>query len=56
MDLEGIRGTFKTPFGDVPRAPPSSGQFNLENLLVAAGSALAAGAIPGPGRARASRR
>jgi UDP-N-acetylmuramoyl-L-alanyl-D-glutamate--2,6-diaminopimelate ligase len=46
MDLSGIRGTFKTPYGDVAIASSLVGQFNLENLLVAAGSALAAGATP----------
>ena len=43
MDLSGIRCTFKTPFGDVPVRSSLTGRFNLENLLVAVGTALATG-------------
>lgn len=44
MDLSGIRGTFLTPFGDVRVKSRLTGEFNVQNLLVAAASALAAGA------------
>lgn len=46
MDLLGIRCTFKTPFGNVAVRSRLTGQFNLENLLVATGTALAAGVSP----------
>jgi UDP-N-acetylmuramoyl-L-alanyl-D-glutamate--2,6-diaminopimelate ligase len=46
MDLRGIRCTFRTPCGDVRVRSALTGQFNLENLLVATGTALAAGASP----------
>jgi UDP-N-acetylmuramoyl-L-alanyl-D-glutamate--2,6-diaminopimelate ligase len=44
MDLKGIRGTFLTPFGDVKVRSGLTGEFNVQNLLMAAASALAAGA------------
>jgi UDP-N-acetylmuramoyl-L-alanyl-D-glutamate--2,6-diaminopimelate ligase len=47
MDLSGIRCTLKTPFGDVDVSSSLLGQFNLENILVASGTALSAGATPG---------
>ncbi len=46
MDLSGIACTFKTPYGDVAIRSALTGQFNLENLLVAVGTALAAGVSP----------
>ncbi len=58
----GVTGTLKTPAGTVPFSSPLVGQFNLENLLAAAGAALHLGvaletiaaALPGfggvPGR------
>jgi UDP-N-acetylmuramoyl-L-alanyl-D-glutamate--2,6-diaminopimelate ligase len=46
MDLQGIRGTFSTPFGEVEVRSSLLGNFNLQNLLVATGAALAAGATP----------
>lgn len=46
MDLQGLRCTLKTPFGDIRVHSALTGQFNLENLLVATGTALAAGASP----------
>ena len=44
LDLSGISGRFATPFGPLPVRSPLLGAFNLQNLLVAAASALAAGA------------
>ncbi len=46
MDLQGIRGAFSTPFGEVEVRSSLLGNFNLQNLLVATGAALAAGATP----------
>ncbi len=46
MDLQGIRATFRTPAGDVTVRSPLTGSFNLQNLLVACATALAAGATP----------
>lgn len=46
MDLAGIRGTFATPFGALELRSSLIGQFNLQNLLVAVGAALATGATP----------
>lgn len=46
MDLRGIRATFRTPAGDVAVRSPLTGNFNLQNLLVACATALAAGATP----------
>jgi UDP-N-acetylmuramoyl-L-alanyl-D-glutamate--2,6-diaminopimelate ligase len=44
MDLSGIRGIFTTPFGPLSVRSPLTGQFNLQNLLVASAAALSAGA------------
>jgi UDP-N-acetylmuramoyl-L-alanyl-D-glutamate--2,6-diaminopimelate ligase len=44
LDLSGIRGVLTTPWGDVVLRSPLVGRFNLQNLLVAVGTALAAGA------------
>lgn len=41
--LAGIKGTLKTPAGDVPFKTPLVGAHNLENILAAAGVALGAG-------------
>jgi len=46
LDLAGMRGVLVTPWGQVPFRSPLVGRFNLQNLLVAAGTALAAGAPP----------
>ena len=46
MDLKGITGTFATPFGEVKVRSSLTGQFNVQNLLVATATALAAGATP----------
>lgn len=46
MDLRGIRSTLITPWGEIPLRASLVGKFNLQNLLVAAGAALAAGAPP----------
>ena len=43
-NLSGIRGAFLTPFGDVKIRSGLTGEFNVQNLLVAAAAALAAGA------------
>ncbi len=40
----GIKGTLKTPAGDIPLKSALIGAHNLENILCAAGIALAAGA------------
>jgi UDP-N-acetylmuramoyl-L-alanyl-D-glutamate--2,6-diaminopimelate ligase len=40
----GIKATLKTPAGDIPIKSPLIGAHNLENILCAAGIALAAGA------------
>ena len=45
-DLEGIRGSIAAPEGEIPFASPLVGDFNLENLLSAAGAALALGIPP----------
>jgi len=42
-NLEGIRGSIETPLGEIPFASPLVGDFNLENILSAAGAALALG-------------
>lgn len=44
--LDGIRATLRTPRGDVPLASPLVGAHNVENLLCAAGLALALGLRP----------
>jgi UDP-N-acetylmuramoyl-L-alanyl-D-glutamate--2,6-diaminopimelate ligase len=44
LSTTGIRGTLKTPAGDIPFKSPLLGSHNLENILCAAGIALAAGA------------
>lgn len=44
LTLQGIRGTLKTPAGDIPFKSSLLGSHNLENILCAAGIALAAGA------------
>lgn len=41
--LDGIKGTLKTPAGDIPFKSKLLGPHNLENILAAAGTALAAG-------------
>jgi UDP-N-acetylmuramoyl-L-alanyl-D-glutamate--2,6-diaminopimelate ligase len=46
MDLKGITGAFASPFGEVKVRSSLTGQFNVQNLLVAAGAALTAGATP----------
>ncbi len=40
-DLNGSRGTIHTPAGDLAFASPMVGRHNIENLLAAAGAALA---------------
>ncbi|WP_319405017.1 UDP-N-acetylmuramoyl-L-alanyl-D-glutamate--2,6-diaminopimelate ligase [uncultured Desulfosarcina sp.] len=42
-DLTGIRGSIATRDGQIPFASPLVGDFNLENILSAAGAALALG-------------
>jgi UDP-N-acetylmuramoyl-L-alanyl-D-glutamate--2,6-diaminopimelate ligase len=44
LTTSGIRGTLKTPAGDIPLKSSLLGAHNLENILCAAGIALAAGA------------
>jgi UDP-N-acetylmuramoyl-L-alanyl-D-glutamate--2,6-diaminopimelate ligase len=46
LGLDGIRATFRTPAGAVVVASPLVGAHNLENLLCAAGLALALGLPP----------
>ncbi len=46
MGLEGISATLVTPLGPVPIRSPLGGAHNLENLLCAAGMALALGLPP----------
>ncbi len=41
--LNGIRGTLKTPAGDIPIRSALIGAHNLENIMAAAGMALGAG-------------
>lgn len=43
IDLHGIRGTLQTPAGPLAFASPLIGRHNLENILSAAGAALALG-------------
>ncbi len=43
LTLQGIRGTLKTPAGDVPLKSGLVGSHNMENILAAAGLALGAG-------------
>ncbi len=45
-DLSGLRGTIKTPRGDIDFASPLVGDFNLENILSATGAALALDIAP----------
>lgn len=45
-DLAGIRGAIATPNGEIPFNSPLVGDFNLENILSAAGAALALGIPP----------
>jgi UDP-N-acetylmuramyl-tripeptide synthetase len=45
-DLTGIRGSIATPGGEIPFESPLVGDFNLENILSAAGAALALGLPP----------
>jgi UDP-N-acetylmuramyl-tripeptide synthetase len=42
-DLAGMRGRIATPYGEIPFVSPLVGDFNLENILSAAGAALALG-------------
>jgi len=42
-DLAGIRGSIVTPAGEIPFSSSLVGDFNLENILSAAGAALALG-------------
>jgi UDP-N-acetylmuramoyl-L-alanyl-D-glutamate--2,6-diaminopimelate ligase len=42
-DLTGIRGSITTTHGEIPFESPLVGDFNLENILSAAGAALALG-------------
>jgi UDP-N-acetylmuramoyl-L-alanyl-D-glutamate--2,6-diaminopimelate ligase len=51
MGLDGIRATFETPAGPLPVRSPLVGAHNLENLLCAAGVAIALG-IPADAVAR----
>jgi UDP-N-acetylmuramoyl-L-alanyl-D-glutamate--2,6-diaminopimelate ligase len=46
IDVSGIRAVVATPRGDVPVASPLVGAHNLDNLLLAAGLALALGFPP----------
>ncbi len=43
FSLNGIRGTLKTPAGDIPIRSSLLGAHNLENIMAAAGIALGAG-------------
>ena len=43
MTSSGIKGTLKTPAGDIPLKSSLVGTHNLDNILTAAGMALAAG-------------
>ena len=63
-DLSGTRAVLVTPRGEVPVSSPLVGAHNLENLMIAAGLALALGFPPAavsagplrlPGRARTAR-
>lgn len=45
-DLAGIRGRLATPNGEIRFDSPLVGDFNLENILAAAGAALALGVPP----------
>jgi UDP-N-acetylmuramoyl-L-alanyl-D-glutamate--2,6-diaminopimelate ligase len=45
-DLSGIRGSIATPKGDIDFDSPLVGDFNLDNILSAAGAALALGVEP----------
>jgi len=45
-DLAGIRGSIATTHGEIPFASSLVGDFNLENILSAAGAALALGIPP----------
>ncbi|MBC2710344.1 MAG: UDP-N-acetylmuramoyl-L-alanyl-D-glutamate--2,6-diaminopimelate ligase [Desulfosarcina sp.] len=45
-DLAGIRGSIVIPGGEIPFASPLVGEFNLENILSAAGAALVLGIPP----------
>ncbi|BBO71889.1 UDP-N-acetylmuramoyl-L-alanyl-D-glutamate--2,6-diaminopimelate ligase [Desulfosarcina alkanivorans] len=45
-DLAGIRGSIATTHGEIPFDSPLVGDFNLENILSAAGAALALGIPP----------
>jgi UDP-N-acetylmuramoyl-L-alanyl-D-glutamate--2,6-diaminopimelate ligase len=47
LSMAGIRSTFQTPHGALAIRSPLVGTHNLENLLCAAGMALAAGLPPG---------
>lgn len=44
LDIGGIRCRLVTPWGEVEAKSPLVGRFNLQNILVAAAAALAAGA------------
>ncbi len=46
IDLDGIRGTLETPAGPLDFNSPLIGRHNLENILSAAGAALALGLTP----------
>ncbi|MEJ2367415.1 MAG: UDP-N-acetylmuramoyl-L-alanyl-D-glutamate--2,6-diaminopimelate ligase [Acidobacteriota bacterium] len=43
VDFTGIHGTFRTPEGTLQVDSPLTGWFNLQNLLVASGAAIAMG-------------
>jgi len=45
-DLSGLRGTIRTPQGDLDIASPLVGDFNLQNILSAIGAALALSIAP----------
>jgi len=46
VSLDGIHGRLATPIGPIDLASPLLGQFNVENLLCAAGAAVALGLRP----------
>ncbi len=46
VTIDGISGVFKGPSGDIPIQSPLIGYHNLENLLCAAGVAIALGVAP----------
>ncbi|MDR9402179.1 MAG: UDP-N-acetylmuramoyl-L-alanyl-D-glutamate--2,6-diaminopimelate ligase [Halothece sp. Uz-M2-17] len=42
-EATGVKGTLKTPLGEIPFSSPLVGEFNLSNLLAAVGAALQLG-------------